>query len=593
MRALRRRLKGSVARLGFARDGTVAIIWSITGVGLMGMTGAALDYARAWEAKATLQNAVDSAVLAAERLANRPYSERLAQATGMFRSALYRTPERDSARLTIEEAPNGGHRAIGEMRIDTTFAKLFHAGDLTIQAEATADQESGPVEVALVLDNTGSMVNDMSALRASAEELVDTLYAAAEKPDDVTVSVVPFVAQVNIGDTPTTRAWVDQTGASPFNGEMLEDQLIARRTWSNADGANCQNVSTLPYSGYTGAYRVRWQRGTGSNTGFCYGYTPSSVNHLSLFGLISNTNWKGCVEARPEPFDITDEAPSTGNPATLFVPYFWADNADGQNNSYLTDSSSDIAGATMTNSLTSTSNTNTTRARAFNVFKYRGGTGSIDTVAPDTTGPNRACPTPVVPLTTDKARVVSAVRGMQHWNSSGTNQVEGLAWGWRVLSPTPPFTEGSAYGKKRKVIVLMTDGQNTNVGTGSSNSVFGSDYAAFSYLAQWTQSTASPPGMRANLPSGFGRNAITSSSAYVNYINNRQLTLCTSIKEAGVQIFTILYRESDATARSILRTCATPSADGVTYAFNADNQTELRNAFNTIGSAIGQLRLTK
>ena len=36
-------------------------------------------------------------------------------------------------------------------------------------------------------------------------------------------------------------------------------------------------------------------------------------------------------------------------------------------------------------------------------------------------------------------------------------------WGWRVLSPTAPFTEGRAYtaNDNKKILVLMTDGENT------------------------------------------------------------------------------------------------------------------------------------
>src|SRR5690606_26047171 len=41
----------------------------------------------------------------------------------------------------------------------------------------------------------------------------------------------------------------------------------------------------------------------------------------------------------------------------------------------------------------------------------------------------------------------------------------GLAWGWNLLSPGAPFTEGAAYDpanrKPRKALVLMTDGANT------------------------------------------------------------------------------------------------------------------------------------
>jgi hypothetical protein len=47
----------------------------------------------------------------------------------------------------------------------------------------------------------------------------------------------------------------------------------------------------------------------------------------------------------------------------------------------------------------------------------------------------------VLPLTTQKAAVLDKVRSLKHWNGGGTINSEGVMWGWRVLSPTAPFTE--------------------------------------------------------------------------------------------------------------------------------------------------------
>ena len=47
------------------------------------------------------------------------------------------------------------------------------------------------------------------------------------EPELVRVALVPFVAQVNIGNEASHLAWIDQTGAAPYNGEILEDRTIA------------------------------------------------------------------------------------------------------------------------------------------------------------------------------------------------------------------------------------------------------------------------------------------------------------------------------------------------------------------------------
>ena len=97
-----------------------------------------------------------------------------------------------------------------------------------------------------------------------------------------------------------------------------------------------------------------------------------------------------------------------------------------------------------------------------------------------------------MPLTTNETRCIQAnIAAMQHWSGGGTNQAEGLAWGWRVLSPTAPFTEGVAFNgardNVRKVIVLMSDGENTNVGN---DAVMESDFSAYNYLGFWTTTRA-------------------------------------------------------------------------------------------------------
>jgi hypothetical protein len=186
---------------------------------------------------------------------------------------------------------------------------------------------------------------------------------------------------------------------------------------------------------------------------------------------------------------------------------------------------------------------------------------------------------------------------MRHWSGGGTNQAEGLAWGWRVLSPTPPFTEGvafnAAHDNVRKVIVLMSDGENTNVGY---DPVMSSDYSAYGALGFW-RDIANGNGvglgqligavLHGVLPPQYRRN-ITSSTNYVQYVNARQAQLCTNIKNDGIEIYAVIFRETDQTTENLMRNCATSPE----HFFRADNAQELSEAFDAIGTGIGQLRLT-
>lgn len=625
----------------YDRSGNVAMMWAIMGAVLVGLVGLTVDFTRAQTIRSQMQNAIDGAALVAERSSNLTMAQRTAAARAFFEAELGDLAQNVS--FTVIELEDGGHRAEARIPMPMTLARIIDTQDWTIGVSAEAQANaSPPIEVALVLDNTGSMSNDMAALRSAASNLVGDLLSL--DGDTVQVALVPFVAQVNIGNGQAQMAWMDQAGAAPYNGELLENRMIGYAPRNNSTssaaytGSNCEALSTLPYfdntstganERYTGPYRVVWRRGTLLSSGYCFAFTPDDgINYFTLFDLISNASWKGCVEARPEPYDISDAAPTVSNPQTMFVPFFWLDtggsanqsnsNSSGavnyrnNNQSYLDDTPSDLRYARANNvnangaaangnifSVTmSTGNVTATaqeqrEARFFNVFKYRGTSASLDDSAPDTRGPNRGCPTPILPLTSNETVVQANISAMRHWMGGGTNQAEGLAWGWRVLSPGPPFTEGAPYGDDvRKVIVLMSDGENTNVGT---DAVMDGDYSAYSYLGFWRSHAQGNlltqllfGVLHGVLPAQFRRN-INSSNQYVTYVNNRQAQLCNNIKAEGIEIYAVIFRETDTATVNMMRNCATSTQ----HFYRADNAQQLSAAFDAIGTGIGSLRLTR
>lgn len=585
--------------------GNVAMMWALMGAVLVGLIGLTVDFTRAQAIRNQMQNAVDGAALVAERSSNRTMAERTAAARAFFDAEMGDMAASITS-FTVTQLVEGGHQVDVRMPMPVSLARIIRNEDWNLHVDAVAEANaSPPIEVALVLDNTGSMANDMQALRNAASDLVDDLLAL--DGDTVHVALVPFVAQVNIGNDPSHMAWMDTAGTAPMNGELLEDRMIGYRSTSNGlPTGNC-DFSTTP-TGYSGPYQINWQR-TGNR---CHVFTPQDgINYFTLFNLITNEDWKGCVEARPEPYDITDAAPNPSNPATMFVPFFWLDTGGnaGQgssgsssqpnyrsSNSYLSDVAGDIPGVLMTSSNgASASAQNQREARFFNVWKYRNTAASIDDTAPDTRGPNRGCPTPIVPLTTSNATLQAAVSAMRHWSGGGTNQAEGLAWGWRVLSPGPPFTQGRPYDDPndpvRKVIVLMSDGENTNVGN---DPVVGSDYSAYNHMGFWRDIASGNlltqllfGILHGVLPPQYQRN-INSSNQYVAYVNSREAQLCNNIKNTGIEIYTVIFRETDQATENLMRNCASSPA----HFYRANNAQELSAAFDAIGSGIGQLRLT-
>lgn len=632
------------------RRGNIAMMWAAMGAVLIGLVGVTVDFTRAQMLRAQMQNAVDGAALVAERSSNLSIAQRTAAARAFFDAEMGEPGA--AATFNVVQMADGGHRVEADLPLDLSLARLVNNSNWNVHVEAEAQASaSPPIEVALVLDNTGSMSNDMQALRDAASDLADDLLAI--DGDSVHVALVPFVAQVNIGNQVGNRVWMDVAGTAPYNGELLEDRMIGyvpRNTTAATNdyrytGSNCEALSTRPYfnvsstaanEGYPGPYGVTWIR----NGSYCYAFTPQDgINYFTLFDQIPNDTWKGCVEARPEPYDINDATPDPSDPSSMFVPFFWLDTGGtaGQSNStstsalnYRNNSQSYIADTpgrlyAVNNTFANNNNNSvpsgsrvavtmssgqyslvgpTTQERReanfFNVFKYRGDAASITSTAPEVRGPNRGCPTPIVPLTTNSSTIQTAIAGMRHWSGGGTNQAEGLAWGWRVLSPTAPFTQGETFNAARdnvrKVIVLMSDGENATVGT---DAVMTNDYSAYNHIGFWSTFASGnlltqilfgvlhgilPDTLQRELNDGSN---ISNSTTYLRYVNQRQAMLCTNIKNAGIEIYVVRFRNGDA---SIMRDCATQ--DGEHY-YEANSASELAAAFDAIGTGIGSLRLTR
>ena len=92
----------------------------------------------------------------------------------------------------------------------------------------------------------------------------------------------------------------------------------------------------------------------------------------------------------------------------------------------------------------------TTSNRLRDVAKYDVASGTRVERHLRWTVPNAGCPRPVVALTNDTDRMKREIGFMKPYNglganNSGTNIAQGLAWGWRVLSPDAPFDQGVPY----------------------------------------------------------------------------------------------------------------------------------------------------
>lgn len=479
-----------------------------------------------------------------------------------------------------------------ELDVPTPFMSVlssmaYDRDKITLRADSTVQRAMRPIEIAFVLDTTGSMKDDMPALKTAANKMLSTLYSDPSPTEKnmtspfIRVSLVPFAATVRLNPAGAdfNMDWFDTTGLNPLSHLNFTDP-----TWHNF---------------------MAWGRLRSNAT------TPNPP-----------LQWNGCVEGRialaPDGINYitSDTAPNPANPHSLFPVYFNPDspswhkidgstprrwyNASGSsqgngtwNNNFIGSYVEYSSSASNNTSLLAPSgirktgfddstigNTNTNfNARWKNQAKYDGKAITPETVTANGTGwdqnpgPWDNCTiSSVVPITHRRANIEAGIAAMQA--SGNTNIAEGLAWGMRTISPGAPFTQVqgigaipsepiSAYGspKWQKIVLLMSDGENTS---GSGYTDTGSLYNA--YGATSTPQTG---------PLNLNRYRTNSAGAAVGVLNSYTSTMCSSLKAQGVTIYAVGFRLDN----PVLKNCASTPAH---YKF-ANSTAELVAYFDGIG----------
>ena len=421
---------------GFARcrRGNIAVIFALALMPVTLLAGGSVDLSTAMNARSRLAQALDAAALAVGVNSSVSDADALAIATG-FINANY--PEREmgtitSVTVTLDPVTDSV-TVRGAAEVRTTMLALAGIPSITVHWESVAQRARQRIELAMVLDNTGSMSGSkITALRSAASLLSEILFEGADEPGDVRIGLVPFAATVNVGTGFARNWWLDPNATSPIHAQWAGGDQSTEVCTGNGRKRTCTTTTIHP-------------------------------NHWDLFDNLRSTPWGGCVEARAIPMDIDDTTPVLSRPETLFTPYFAPDEPDlsGYANNYLSDGLlSGVVGSVLN--------------RLHNLLKYDDGRPSMN-------GPNAACTvTPITPLTTSRSRIDTAVSAMAA--SGNTNIANGIGWGVRVLSPQMPFTEGVAYDDRTvlKAMVILTDGE--NVLSGQSND-FMSRYEAYGYIS--------------------------------------------------------------------------------------------------------------
>ena len=598
------------------RRGGIALATALAAIPLIIAAGLAIDGARAWLVSSRLQASLDAAALAGARNLNVTRTARDTEIRAMFWanfSAAIPDPLMPDRRIgflgSSTETPVIRDRSDSPLIADTaieisvsavvptTFMRIAGINTVRVAASAQARRADLGMELALVLDVTGSMganyrtnsanatdfntATNIHAVRLASQDLLTILYGERRFVDGLWVSVVPYTTTVNVGSGRTGQ------GRLGVNRSQGPNRIV--------------NLNRLQASITDG--RHSWgQAGAAA-------YGPAG--------------WDGCIEARWEDSSAADyEAPPGPlglrpffNPSTLRFATIPANvndhiNAlmrrDAQNRLFPGDNDWIPAIATI-------GGTNSPLAITEQWRSWREN---------NNVGPNLGCPEDeVLPLTADRDVVMRHVSELRSTFRGGTMTNIGLQAGWWTLSPlwrevwnlgpapagqdTPlPLNYGAPF--MRKVVVLMTDGENQwfdfpGGWPGRCTTGANTTRRTLPWLATTNVPVLQPVACPSGAPNdndadytGYGRLrdgnlGTTNPGEATNVLDARMLELCNALKNAGIIIYTVTFNLNVVSTQNLFRNCAS-SPD---YYFNSPTGADLRAAFQTIGSQLANLRLTQ
>jgi Flp pilus assembly protein TadG len=589
--------------------GSYAPLFAVAALPVFGTVSAAVEYSNIFKVETHLKTALDAAALAAAR--ELPYStddEYLqTYARKFFDSNLNPVLDPSDVEFDMQVIPpttQGTRIEVSASHVYQTYmAGVIGIEEVPMRVAATIATGNRTVEIALVVDNSGSMDNEsgpngetrMELARLASTELVSTLHTVAQysnKPDPIKIAVVPFAGSVNVGPQHRGADWLDMKGWSSIHHQNFD--------WTGADTAGDGWPSALK----TGA---GWKSATstvsvGPNPPdpLPAGIVSYNTDWLSRWTLLDTlgVDWAGCVEMRPDPYSTTDTAATDVTPDTLFVPMFAPDEPDRRNSSEDNDYGnrylSDYVRPGPDYAVTSANSGSFAKqaGRQDWTLKYnadarqRDGQNRIligrtrsDDLGP--WGPNMGCTTdPLTPLSANQATTQAAIDAMAP--GGFTNVQEGLAWGWRTVSPAAPFTEGRGYEtfENDKYVILLTDGNNTYPAQSTLNQT---EYYAWGY------------GKDARVTGG-----LASWTSNVDAMNQQTARTCANMKafndadgEQAITIFTIVYDVADGSSvKDLLYECASTSKKGQKYYYDVQGAA-IADAMKAIGNEISQLRIEK
>jgi Flp pilus assembly protein TadG len=244
-------------RILHCQQGSIAYIFALALLPMIASVGLAVDTARAYAVKSKLSFALDAAGLAVG--SSNGTTAQLEAIGQKFFDANFTAAGVD-ATATFKVVVNGDKiNASGTAQVSTTFMKVAGIDTITVTETSEVTRAIRGLELALVLDNTGSMTtnDNIAALRDSAKDLVTILFGGYTVHPKLKIGVVPYSAAVNPGNVAqsliATSDIVDPANKSGWKGCVIE------RSGTNAMGDTSASVEPWKRFNWEAAVDNCWQ----------------------------------------------------------------------------------------------------------------------------------------------------------------------------------------------------------------------------------------------------------------------------------------------------------------------------------------------
>jgi Flp pilus assembly protein TadG len=209
-----RRLRGDANAFRVNRTGNTTIIFAIAVIPIFGSVGAAVDYSRANNARTAMQAALDATALMISKQALDLKTAQVQTKARAYFNAMFNRPDVKGLKVTFSLQVNSPGDftvfADGSGNIDTSFVRLLGVQQIPIRTTAQVRWGFRTLELALALDNAGSMAqkNKITELKTAVKLLLATLKTNSKTPDDTKIAIIPFNTVVNIGTAFKDKSWI-------------------------------------------------------------------------------------------------------------------------------------------------------------------------------------------------------------------------------------------------------------------------------------------------------------------------------------------------------------------------------------------------